>query len=321
MNGCLVRVVRKEAVATGICAYELESADGTALPPFEAGAHVSVHLPNGLVRQYSLCGGPAQVDAGRYRIAVLRDARTRGGSLAMHEAVQEGDTLHIGAPSNLFPLAQDAGASVLLAGGIGVTPLLAMAYRLHAQGRPFTLHYFARSRDRVAFLDELLSGDFAARVVLHLDDEAPAGQGAPVPALWRMLPRDAHVYACGPAGFLQHVLGTAAEMQWPAHQVHHETFAPAAELAGGGAFEVRIASSGQVVTVGPDETVVAAVARLGIEIPVSCEQGICGTCLTRVLAGQPEHRDQYLSADEQACNDQFTPCCSRATSRELVLDL
>ena len=320
MNEIEVRVAKKTCEARDINAYELVAANGESLPAFEAGSHVDVFLPNGLVRQYSLCGGPPQ--QGRYRIAVLRDPKTRGGSQAVHDGVQEGDTLRIGAPRNLFPLAEGMHASVLLAGGIGVTPLLAMAYHLHALGRPFELHYFARSRERVAFLSELLTGAFADKVVLHLDDESPAGL-QPVRELLASLQAsrpDAHVYSCGPAGFLQHVSDTLAAVSWPAGQTHSETFT-APEPVTGDSFELRIASTGETVVVGPNETVVAAAARLGIDIPVSCEQGICGTCVTRVLEGVPDHHDQYFSDAEHAANDQFTPCCSRAKSRVLVLDL
>ena len=317
MNAIEVRVVRKTCEALDIHAYELAAVGEDSLPAYEAGAHVDVHLPSGLVRQYSLCAGPAQ--QGSYRIAVLRDPQSRGGSQAMHEVVGEGDTLRIGAPRNLFPLHAGEQPSILLAGGIGVTPLLAMAYQLHAAGRPFQLHYFARSRQRVAFLAELLQGPFADKVVLHLDDEGTAG-GDTVRQLLASLPPEAHVYTCGPAGFLQHVLTTATAVAWPSAQLHYETFAPPKQKAGD-SFTVRIHSSGEAVTVAADETVVAAVARLGIEIPVSCEQGICGTCITRVLAGEIDHHDQYFNEAEQAAQDQFTPCCSRARSAVLVLDL
>ena len=200
-----------------------------------------------------------------------------------------------------------------------MTPLLAMAYHLHARSQAFELHYFARSRDRVAFPRELLASEFARQVVLHLDDEAVAGD-APARRVLAAAPRDAHLYTCGPAGFLQYVLAVAAELDWPAAQVHYESFSPPEPVAGD-AFDVRIERTGEVVTVGADETVVDAVARLGIAIPVSCEQGICGTCLTRVVEGTPDHHDQYLTGDEHARNDQFTPCCSRSKSRLLVLGL
>lgn len=322
VNAIEVRVVRKTCEALDIHAYELAPVGEESLPAYAAGAHVDVHLPGGLVRQYSLCGSPAQHGHGahmRYRIAVLRDPQSRGGSQAMHEVVGEGDTLRIGAPRNLFPLLAGGQPSILLAGGIGVTPLLAMAYELHATGRPFRLHYFARTRGRVAFLAELLQGPFADHVELHLDDEGTAG-GDTVRQLLAALPPTAQVYTCGPAGFLQHVLATAAAVAWPSEQLHYETFAPPQQTAGG-SFTVRIHSTGASVTVASDETVVAAVARLGVEIPVSCEQGICGTCITRVLSGEIEHRDQYFNEAEQAAQDQFTPCCSRAKSVVLVLDL
>lgn len=317
MNEMTVRVARKTCEALDINAYELASASAQELPAFEPGSHVDVHLPNGLVRQYSLCGGPQQ--QGRYRIAVLRDANSRGGSLAVHEGLSEGDTLRISAPRNLFKLADGPQASLLLAGGIGVTPLLAMAYQLSASGRPFELHYFARSRQRVAFLQELQNSKFAAQVILHLDDE-PAEGDKPLPALLQQMPPGTHIYTCGPAGFLKHVLDSTEKIGWPASQVHFESFSPAEPVAGK-TFEVRLFSTGQSVQVAEGETVVSAVARLGVEIPVSCEQGICGTCLTRVREGIPEHHDQYLTADEQALNDQFTPCCSRSRSPVLVLDL
>jgi vanillate O-demethylase ferredoxin subunit len=320
VNQIEVRVVRKTCEALDINAYELAPVGEERLPAYEAGAHVDVHMPSGLVRQYSLCGGPwVHGEQRRYRIAVLRDPKSRGGSHAMHDGVNEGDTLRIGTPRNLFPLVAGEQASILLAGGIGVTPLLAMAYQLHAAGRPFMLHYFARSRQRVAFLEELLQGAFADRVVLHLDDEGDSS-GNRVHELLAALPPAAHVYTCGPAGFLQYVLTTAAAAAWPSEQLHYETFAPAEQKAGD-SFEVRIHSTGATVTVAADETVVAAVARLGIEIPVSCEQGICGTCITRVLAGAIDHHDQYFSEAEQAAQNQFTPCCSRARSAVLVLDL
>jgi vanillate O-demethylase ferredoxin subunit len=237
----------------------------------------------------------------------------------MHDVVKEGDLLRISAPRNLFPLTVDDQPSILLAGGIGVTPLLAMAYELHGAGRPFALHYFARSRERLAFLDELLNGEFAGQVMLHIDDEGQTGVDR-VREVFSSLPISAHVYTCGPEGFLGHVLATSKALSWPTNQLHYETFAPA-QRAPGDPFQVRIHSTGESVTVGAGETVVAAVARLGIEIPVSCEQGICGTCITRVLAGDIEHHDQYFSEVEHAANDQFTPCCSRARSSLLVLDL
>jgi vanillate O-demethylase ferredoxin subunit len=192
-----------------------------------------------------------------------------------------------------------------------------MAYQLHASNRQFAFRDFARTRSRVAFLDELLAGEFAHKVVLHLDDEAPVTE-RPVRRLLGNLSRDTHIYTCGPTGFLNHVLETAKALDWPADQVHFETFAPVGPPSGD-SFEVQIQSTGAKVMVGANETVVAAVARLGIEIPVSCEQGICGTCITGVVEGLPDHRDQYLTDEERAANNKFTPCCSRSKTARLVL--
>lgn len=316
-NQITVRVSLKRSEALDISSYELASVEGESLPPFEPGSHIDVHLPNGLTRQYSLCGQPRQDN--RYRIAVLRDARSRGGSQAIHDLVNEGDVLRISHPRNLFKLSDGEQANLLLAGGIGVTPLLAMAYHLQKNGRQFELHYFARSKDRVAFLEEIQTSELSKHVLFHLDDE-PKTDAKSVRALIENAPPGAHIYTCGPSGFLTHVLENTKALNWPDHRVHYESFSPA-NLGEGASFEVRIQSTGQSIVVGPKETVVQAVARLGINIPVSCEQGICGTCLTKVVEGKPIHKDMYLTDAEHAMNDQFTPCCSRSLSPILVLDL
>jgi vanillate monooxygenase ferredoxin subunit len=313
----LVRVGRKTVEAMDINSYELVSIDGKLLPAFEAGSHVDVHLPNGLTRQYSLCGELRHGE--HYRIAVLREPNTRGGSGAMHHQVSEGDTLRISKPRNLFPLNPEKGASLLLAGGIGVTPLLAMAYQLHESKRNFELHYFVRSRNRLAFQGELMKAPFSSQVFFHIDDE-PSEQTVSVESLLQRERADAHVYTCGPAGFLSHVLSTAKANGWLEERVHFESFSPV-EVKGANSFEVQFRSKPGSVVVGPDETIVAAAARFGIEIPVSCEQGICGTCLTGVIDGKPDHKDMYLTDEERSLNNQLTPCCSRSLTSILVLDL
>ena len=233
-----VRVVRKLSEALDISSFELVQDDERALPAFSAGSPIDVHLPNGLTRQYSLCNHPSEDH--RYLIAVLRDAASRGGSQAMHELVEEGDVLHVSAPKNHFPLAHESRHSILLAGGIGVTPILCMAERLAVADASFELHCCTRSPERTAFRDRIAESSFASRVAFHHDD---------VP------------------------------------------------------------------------TIVEALAAVGVEIPTSCEQGVCGTCLTPILQGEPDHKDMYLTPEEQVPNDQFTPCCSRSTSALLVLDL
>lgn len=315
-----VRVARKTSEALDISTFELVHAEGDRpLPAFSAGSHVDVRLANGLTRQYSLCNDPTE--AHRYLIGVLRDPASRGGSAAMHDQVKEGDVLQISAPKNHFRLVHEAGHSVLLAGGIGVTPILCMAERLHITGASFEMHYCTRSPERTAFLERIKASSFAHRVQFHFDDGAP-GQKLQLGPILSQLRPGTHLYVCGPKGFMDYVLGAARSAGWPESQLHFEFFgAEVAKSEDDESFDVKLASSGRVVTVARDQTVVQALAAIGVELPTSCEQGVCGTCLTRVLEGEPDHKDMYLTTDEHAANDQFLPCCSRAKSKLLVLDL
>jgi vanillate O-demethylase ferredoxin subunit len=195
-----------------------------------------------------------------------------------------------------------------------------MAERLAHAGADFELHYCARSAQHAAFLERLRQAPFAGRVHCHFDD-GDRGR-LDVPALLAGEPNDARLYTCGPSGFMQYVLDSARNLGWEEARLHREYFsAEAAPDSPAGSFEVQLASSGQVLQVDAGQNVVEVLRSVGVEIPVSCEQGICGTCLTRVLDGVPEHRDLFLTEEEQAANDQFTPCCSRARSARLVLDL
>ena len=314
-----VRVVRKTAEATDIATFELVDAQGDALPPFSAGAHIDVHLPNGLVRQYSLCNDSAETH--RYLIGVLRDPASRGGSLAMHDLVNEGDILQISAPKNHFPLAHEARRSLLLAGGIGITPILCMAERLAISGAEFDLHYCTRSPARTAFRNRIRGSAFTSRVHFHFDD-GDAAQKLDIAATLGKVEDGTHLYVCGPKGFMNAVLDTARAAGWPEAQLHYEFFAANVGPSDSDeSFEVKLASSGRVIKVEKDKTIITALAAAGVEIPFSCEQGVCGTCLTRVLEGVPDHKDNYLTPEEQAANDQLLPCCSRAKSPMLVLDL
>lgn len=314
-----VRVARKVQEAQDICSFELVAADGAPLPAFSAGSHVDVVLPGGITRQYSLCNDAAENH--RYLLGVLRDPASRGGSLAMHDQVKEGDLLQISLPRNHFPLAGQATRSLLLAGGIGITPILCMAERLAMTGADFELHYCTRSPERTAFRQRIAGGAFASRAHFHFDD-GPEAQKLNLVSLLAAPQPGVHLYVCGPKGFMDAVLGTARAQGWPENQLHYEFFAGAAAPTGAESeFELKLASSGRVVPVRADQSVVQALAAAGVEVLVSCEQGVCGTCLTRVLEGVPEHRDVYLSPEEQAANDQFTPCCSRSRTPVLVLDL
>lgn len=314
-----VRVARKTPEAVDICTFELVRTDGQGLPAFSAGSHIDVHLPSGLTRQYSLCNDATENH--RYLIGVLRDPASRGGSRAMHDEIDEGMTLRISAPKNHFPIASDAPHSLLLAGGIGVTPVLCMAERMATIGHPFEMHYCTRSPERTAFRQRIADAAFAPQVTLHFDDGA-AEQKLAIEQILRAMPDQTHLYVCGPKGFMDWVLASARAAGWPETRLHFEFFgANVAPSTTDGAFDVQIASSGRVIRIPADRTVVQALGDAGVEVQVSCEQGVCGTCLTRVLQGEPDHKDLYLTPEEQAANDQFTPCCSRARSTLLVLDL
>lgn len=318
MNTIDVKVVRKSKEAEDIASFELASVGGEPLPAFSAGSHIDVHVGDGVIRQYSLCNDPKETH--RYLIAVLRDPKSRGGSVSMHDRVHEGDVIRISEPKNHFPLVQ-AKRTLLFAGGIGVTPILCMAERLANIGADFEMYYCARSRDRTAFFDRISTSPFVQHAHFHFDD-GPAEMKLNLPTLLAIPDNGTHLYVCGPGGFIEYVTATAKQNGWASGNVHLEYFgAPQQEASANGEFEVRIASSGKCYSVPPDKTVVRVLEENGIDVPISCEQGVCGTCITRVLDGTPDHRDVYFTDEERAKNDQFTPCCSRAKSRMLVLDL
>ena len=314
-----VSVKSKIQETANIVSLELVNTQPGPLPAFTAGAHIDVHLPNGLMRQYSLCNAPTETH--RYQIAVLKEPASRGGSQAVHELIKPGDTLHIGEPKNLFPLNTTATTSLLFAGGIGVTPMLAMAETLAQQGANFQLHYCARSQAHAAFIPRIQAAPYAKQAHCHFDDGSPQQKLDAVSTLGKP-EAGVHIYVCGPQGFMDYILNTAEGLGWPAEQLHKEYFSAAPiETAGDKPFTIEIKSTGERIEVPADKSAAAALEEAGHFVPLSCEQGICGACLTNVLAGEPEHRDQFLTDEEQASNTQFTPCCSRAKSECLVLDL
>ena len=315
----LLKVARKTAEAENVQSFELVDPAGRSLPRFTAGAHLDVHVPGGKVRQYSLCNSPAERH--RYLIAVLRTDPTRGGSKAMHEQVNEGDLIEVSAPKNHFPLAQSMKPTLLIAGGIGITPILCMAEHLAGTGADFHLDYFARSAARAAFVDRIARSSFAGHARLHFSQDEQAQQ-LRLAALLDTHDAESHLYVCGSEAFTNAVIKTAREKGWGEQQIHRECFsAEPKDCAGNVAFDVTIASTGRTIRVPAHKSVLAALADSGIHIATSCEQGVCGTCVTRVLEGEPQHRDLFLSEDERRRNDRFAPCCSRANSRKLVLDL
>lgn len=313
----VVVVRRRSEQGHAVVVLDLAAMDGGALPPFDAGSHVDVHLEDGMVRQYSLCGDPARRDV--YRLGILKDPASRGGSAAAHASLREGVQVRVGLPRNQFALAPGRHRSILFGGGIGVTPMIAMAYSLHAAGRPFELHYCGRSEAASAFLDELRQGPFAQHVHTHFDDGDPSQRLDPV-AVLRAVGADLHVYVCGPGGFMDWIVEAARCRGLTEAQVHKEHFQRDADTSGRG-FEVVAKRSGKRVHVAAGQTIVEALAAQGIRVRVSCEQGICGTCICGVLAGVPDHRDVFLTEEEHADNDQIALCCSRSHGDELILDI
>jgi vanillate O-demethylase ferredoxin subunit len=314
-----VKIIERRLETQSIVALTLADPRGAPLPAFEAGAHIDIEVKPGLVRQYSLCR--PMTAHGAYTLAILKDPASRGGSSAAHDLAQ-GDLVRISEPRNAFPLAADAPLSIFFAGGIGITPLLCMAETLHAAGAAFRMHYCARSADQAAFAAHLTEGPYADQVHLHFDD-GPAEQRLDLKAVLAGIEPSAHLYVCGPPGFMGWVIDTAESAGWPSAQVHREYFKAEAptDAAGDGAFTVKLASTGRLIGVPADQSLVAALHAAGIDIPVSCEAGVCGTCLIGVIEGEPDHRDLYLTGSEKAAGDQILPCCSRAKSALLVLAL
>lgn len=318
MERFTARVADRTVEARDIISLELVAAQGGALPPWSPGSHIDLHLGEGLIRQYSLINGPGETDF--YRIAVQREIGGRGGSKAVHDRLGVGDELQISAPRNNFELVK-ADHYTLLAGGIGITPILSMARHLASLGADFVLHYCARNEDRAAFRELLSAPEFEGKVFFHLDD-GPRVQLLDLSEFLSRRPTGGHLYLCGPQGFMQAV-EQAAEGRWPQGSIHVEYFSadPAALTREGDTFQVRLAKSGGTYTIPEGKTIVDALAEQGVIIETSCEQGVCGTCLTAVIEGVPDHRDDFLMDDEKAANNQILPCVSRSKRGLLVLDL
>ena len=327
-----VRVLSVRYEAEDINSYELVDPDGGELPPFSAGAHIDLHLRDGRIRQYSLCNDPAERH--RYVVGVLKDPASRGGSVAIFEKVHAGRIITISAPRNHFPLANDARRHLLLAGGIGVTPMMAMLAQLERDDADYFLHYCTRSPERTAFRDLLVRHCAARRVRYHHDDGDPRN-GLDIAALLRERPDGTHLYYCGPPGFMAAVANACAH--WPKGAVHLEYFTPpaptrpvvasppapslgavAAAAAIPLAFQVRLTSTGALYDVPNDKSIVQVLREQGIDVETSCESGLCGTCRTRYVEGDPEHHDYVLEDDERS--EYVMICCARSKSPLLVLD-
>lgn len=313
-----VTVARRWSTAADVVALELHPVAGT-LPTCQPGAHLDVHLPNGLVRQYSLTNGPGE--QAWYRIGVKREPGSRGGSAAIHDEVREGDVLAVSEPRNGFPLRRDADRTVLIAGGIGITPLLAMAQTLHHDGLRYELHCFARSEEHVAFRDVLAT--LAPHVTMHLGLDPEATTDA-LDAL--LATRDdaltTRIYVCGPAPMIEATRRLASDHGWPAGSVHAEFFANPTEIDHSTAFEVALARSALTLAVPAGRTILEVLRDAGVAVPSSCEQGACGTCDVTVIEGTPLHQDVHLGDREREAGDRIMVCVSRAPAgSRLVLDI
>lgn len=313
-----VRVRSVTWEADGINAYELCPLDVAELPVFTAGAHVDVLLPNGLVRSYSLTN--PQGERTRYVIAVNKSPSSSGGSRYVHDQIRPGDIIQVRAPRNNFPLDETAPHSVLIAGGIGITPLWSMVQRLTDIGRSWELYYCARTRANAAFLAPLaaLAQSGAGKVHLNFDQE-PGGRMLDLAAVIASARNDAHLYCCGPAPMLKAFRAAAADLE--PSRVHFEYFAADEPVMPSGGFTVVLARSGRSLLVPPGRTILEVLRDEGIEVPYSCQQGICGSCETKVIEGVPDHRDFVLSQQDQEANKTMMICCSGCKGDRLVLDL
>lgn len=310
-------VVRRITSETDrVRSYELSDPDDWDLPPFTPGAHIDVHLPNQMVRQYSLTGSPE--DRKHYYIAVQLEVRGRGGSASMHKDVHPGDILPVSLPRNNFPLAADAEHHLFVAGGIGITPFLPMIETLVHAKASFELHYCTRESGMTPFKDRLDTMCPAGTIKYHHDGGIPS-RGLNIAALLRRERSGEHVYCCGPEALMVDVAKATAGRR--SGTTHFEFFGVrrAIGVADTAAYEVKLASSGQVVAVAPGETMLAALRAAGVAIDASCEGGVCRTCRTRYLSGVPVHRDVVMTSDER--REFITPCVSSSAGPLLILDL
>lgn len=311
-----VQIKSIQDLTPNIRSFELVTEDGGDLPEFSAGSHVDIVLDNGLTRQYSIAN--CNHERNRYVIGVLKDVNSRGGSEYIHSQLKVGDRLNISEPRNLFPIHQNTNEAILFAGGIGITPILSMAYHLKRNQIPFKLYYFVRNESSLAFR-EILESHFSAETSFHIDGDF--NHQVDVNEVLKQPAVNQHLYVCGPNGFMAFIFQTAEKNQWKSDHLHKEHFVANVTESDNSDFHIQIASTGELIPVTAEETITDVLEKHGFSIPISCEQGICGTCLTNIIEGEPEHRDMILTDEERASNKIFTPCCSRSKSKTLILDL
>ena len=313
-----INAITKEA--DEILSFEFVKADGSDLPPFTAGAHIYVHISDGLSRQYSLCNDPSETH--RYVVAVLREKSGRGGSRAMHETLKEGQQIKVSTPANHFELAgRGANFHLLLAGGIGVTPMMAMIEELERKEKPYLMHYCTRAPEVTAFLKRLQPRIKAGKVIIHHDNGDPS-KGLDLTETLANHEIGMHLYACGPGSFMDAINSSVGA--WPPHAVHQEYFS-AREMTeeekawDAKPFKIKLSSSDELIDVPANRSITEVLREHGVSVQTDCEEGYCGTCLTHYVEGDPVHRDTVL--DDSDREDYVMICCARARSKVLVLDL
>jgi vanillate O-demethylase ferredoxin subunit len=315
-----VVVSKAEALTPRIREFVLARANGAPMPGWAAGAHIDVHLPDVGRRSYSLIETAfprATEHPTAYRIAVLQESNSRGGSTRMH-GLKVGDRLTISPPANNFPLGPGAGEVALVAGGIGVTPLLTMACELSAAKRAFSFHYAGRSRTDLVFLGDI-ERLASAKATIHADDEA--GRFFDLDGLMTRLAPDVPLYLCGPLPMIEAAIALAKHKDWPPGRLHFEIFSVPEEKAGDTGFEIELKSSGRVYEIPAGKSILDVLLEAGEDPLHDCKRGDCGICQTAVISGIPDHRDYILSESEKASNKVMQICISRAKSERLVLDL
>jgi phthalate 4,5-dioxygenase reductase subunit len=309
-----LRVMRNDKIADGIHILEFRDAGGQPLPEFSAGAHIAIQAPNGLLRKYSLCNDPAERD--RYLVAIKREANGRGGSCNLIDNTKAGDELMVAPPVNDFGLPPRAQDFLFIAGGIGITPIMAMIREVLRQGKRFRLFYCSRSPETTAFLDELSAPEFKDQVTIHYDQGDPARSLDLKPVLAKRKNRE-HLYCCGPRPLMEAV--RAMTDHWSSAAVHFEAFSEAeTHKPTDKPFKLRLARSGEVLDVPTTKTILEVLREHGLEVPSSCETGTCGTCRTKLVTGEADHRDLVLTEHERA--DTIMICVSRAKSDEITID-
>jgi phthalate 4,5-dioxygenase reductase subunit len=310
-----LRVQSAPVIARDVRRFDLVHPGGAPLPPFTPGAHLLIQAPNAMTRRYSLCNAPDEADV--YSIAVKREAAGRGGSASIVDQVAEGDLLHVSTPRNDFELKEGVPGYVFIAGGIGITPILSMVRHLVATSdRPWKLYYLTRDAEQTPFRDELSAPPFRGKVVLHHDNGDPDQALDLWPVLER--PKGAHLYCCGPTGLMDAVRDMTGH--WSSSTVHFEDFGAGrvARTIADTPFTVRLGADGPPIAVDAGHSILEALRAHGHRIPSSCESGTCGSCRMKLVAGDADHRDLVLTAEERRAN--IMVCVSRALSPELVIE-